>query len=337
MYFNNEPLLWFLLLIPLLLLLSARSYRRANTWLISFSRQPKPPIPYIITLICLCATLLTLTFSLAKPTIQYEKTYFNRGGIEVVIGIDVSKSMLAEDVSLPADGTQLFSIMNRLNRARYFAIDLLSHLHGERVGIYIFANEGVEIVPFTTDYGYCRYVLRHINDAEITIPGSNLGAAIRSGMAIAESSPTKGLKRIILLSDGEDITADKSSLYDSASQAAEKDIKIYTVGIGMGRNVLIPIRSADGQSILNYYLDEDGSHLKTNLVPETLQNIATITGGRYFRIDRDMDPDLFMEILLQDAQGEEETTSTELAWFDLSPVFLIMGLAFFLIGSIVDQ
>jgi len=270
--------------------------------------------------------------SLAGLKVQYQRTYFDRAGIELAIAIDVSKSMLAEDVSFPLEGRRLFNVLNRLNRARYFALNFLSELHGERIGAYLFANIGVEVIPFTRDYGYCRYILRHINDADITVPGSDLGDAIRTGIAMLESSHHAGEKVIVLISDGEDITLDKSSLYESAQRAASKRIKIFTVGVGTGKGVLIPIRSQDGISILDYYVDEDGSYLKTSLVQDTLRNIASITGGLYLRVTDENASANLMESVLQQAKFSEKTKSVEPAWFDLSPFLLMAGLAFFIVG-----
>lgn len=337
MSFDNTAMLWLLSLIIPFAYFSFRSFRTSNRWIYSFARNKKKFVPYLLTTIFFGFTFMSVTFSLAEPKFQYEKTYFNRAGIEIAIGIDVSKSMLAEDVAFPAEGTELFTVFNRLNRARYFALNLLSELHGEWVGVYMFASKGVEIVPFTTDYGYCRYVLKHLNETEITIPGSDLGEAVKSGVAMLENSRNKGAKIIILISDGEDISLDKSSIYTSAQRAAEKRIKIYPVGIGTGKGVLIPIRNEDGTAILNYYIDEDGTYLKTSLIPDTLKSIATITGGEYFRLTEEIIMEKLMGDILKEAKTVEETKSVEPAWFNLSPVFLIAGLVFFIVGILINR
>jgi Ca-activated chloride channel family protein len=234
--------------------------------------------------------------------------------------------MLAEDAALPPESEAQFTVSHRLNRARYFAMELLPQLHGERLGIFMFADRVVEIVPFTRDYGYCRYVLTHINDANIVAPGSNLAEAIRAGSATLEASGDKGARVMILLSDGEDISPDKSSVYQAAQQAAEKRIKIYTVGVGASKEVLLPIRSPDGTSIVGYYSDQDGSPLRSSLVPDTLKHIAATTGGKYLRVNREKAPEELMESILQQAKELPETKSTELAWVDLSAFFLGGGL-----------
>ncbi len=334
MIFDSPYHLWFMTVIPVFIGLSIQSYLKSNRWLFLFTRKKRTFEPYLIATVILCLTIVAFSISLAKPKIQYEKTYFNRADIEFVIGIDVSKSMLAEDTVFPVEGRKLFKVFNRLNRSRNFILNTLSELHGERLGMYIFASEGIEIVPFTRDYGYCNYVIRHINDANITVPGSDLGEAIKTGIAMLETSRNKGTKAVILISDGEDISFDKSSLYESARHAASMGIRIYTVGVGSGKGVLIPIRNVDGTAILNYYLDEDGTFLKTKLEQETLINISNITGGHYFQVNEKDAPENLIKVILKDSKVSGETKSVELAWFDLSPIFLLAAL-FLLVAEIV--
>lgn len=332
MMFERSYILWFLALTPFFIYFSIQSYRKANKWLFLFARTKKNPLPYCLTTLSLCFSIIFVTLSLANPKVQYEKTIFNRSGIKLALGIDVSKSMFAEDVLFPLEGKELFTTFNRLNRARYFALNLLSELHGEQIGVFMFASKAVEIVPFTRDYGYCRYVLKHINETDITLPGSDLGEAIRTGISMLESSRNGGVKIIILISDGEDISLDKSFLDEANELAARKRIKIYTVGVGSGKGVLIPIRSESGASISGYYIDEDGAYLKTSLVEDTLKNIAVSTSGQYFRVSEENVPETLMHTILKEAKTVKETKGVELAWFNLSPFFLLAGLAFFIPG-----
>jgi Ca-activated chloride channel homolog len=269
--------------------------------------------------------------------VQYNKVVFNRSGIDVAIGVDVSKSMLAEDEMIPEEGKKLFAIPNRLNRARYCALNIITALRGERAGVFMFASKGVSIIPLTTDYGYCQYILKHFNDATIAIPGSDLNQAIATGVSLLEGSSRKTVKTIILISDGEDISDDKSPVYEAAQRAAAQGIAIYTVGIGMGRGVLIPIRDAAGTAIVDYYQDEDGSYLKTRLEQDTLKGISTITGGSYFRAHDEHSEDGIVDAILKRARTIEYTRATEPAWFYLSPLLLCAAFIFFIIGLIAGR
>jgi Ca-activated chloride channel family protein len=336
MNLENSGYLWLLLVIPCFLFYSLISYKEASNWLYRFAHVNKRPIPYFVSTLFYTLALGAVIFSLAEPKVQYTKVVFNRSGIDVAIGIDVSKSMLAEDETVPVEGKKLFAIPNRLNRARYSALNIISVLRGERAGVFMFASKGVSVVPLTTDYGYCQYILKHVNDATIAIPGSDLSQAIATGVSLFEGGSRKTVKTIILISDGEDISDDKSPIYEAAQRAAAQGIAIYTVGIGMGQGVLIPIRDSEA-NIEGYYLDEDGSYLKTRREQDTLKSISTITGGRYFRAHDERSEDGIVDAILKRARTIEYTRATEPAWFSLSPLLLCGAFLFFIIGIIAGR
>lgn len=334
MIIEQPPFLWCLAAVPLFLGMSIRSYRQSRRWLYRFAGRQKKFGPYLQNILLLSLTVIALTLALAKPKIAYEKVYFNRAGIAIALGIDISKSMLTEDVALPVGERHLFRIANRLNHARWFAMRFLAELHGESVGAFIFADEGIEIVPLTTDYAFSRYILKHINDADITVPGSDLANAIATGVDMLESTSKASAQFIVLISDGEDIGDNVTRLHAAAQKAAMQGIKIFTVGIGSDRGSLIPIRDRDGTAILNYYTDADGNFLKTRSVHYTLEKIASITAGQYFHLPDGHIPRSISGAILTDAEFIEETKGVELAWFQLSPVLLIVGLVLFMIAQI---
>jgi len=334
MTLENSGYLWLLLVIPCFVVCAILSYRDAGNWLYRFAHVKRRPFRFAVSTLCFALALGAVICSLAEPKAQYTRVVFNRSGIDVVIGLDVSKSMLAEDEAIPEEGRKLFAVPNRLNRARYSALNILGALRGERAGVFIYASKGVTIVPLTTDYGYCQYVLKHVNDATITIPGSDLSQAIATGASLFEGSSRKAVKAIILISDGEDISDDKSPIYEAAQRAASQGIAIYTIGIGMGQGVLIPIRGFGGD-IEDYYRDEDGSYLKTRLEQDTLKSISEMTGGRFFRAHDERSEDGIVDSILKRARTIEYTRATEPAWFSLSPVLLCAALLFLVLGILV--
>jgi Ca-activated chloride channel family protein len=337
MNLENSGYLWLLLVIPCFLYYSFISHKKASNWLYRFAHNNKRLLPYVFSTLFFSLALGAVIFSLAEPKVQYNKIVFNRSGIDIAIGIDVSKSMLAEDEMLPEEGKKLFAIPNRLNRARYCALNIINALRGEPVGIFMFASKGVSIIPLTTDYGYCQYILKHFNEATIAIPGSDLSQAIVTGVSMFADTSRKTVKTIILISDGEDISDDKSPIYEAAKRAASQGIAIYTVGAGMGRGVLIPIRDAAGTAIVDYYRDEDGSYLKTRLEQDTLKSISDITGGRYFRARDERSEDGIVDAIVKRARTIEYTRVTEPAWFHLSPLLLCAALIFFIIALIAGR
>ena len=336
MSLEHSGYLWLLLIIPCFLLLSFVSHRQASKWLYRFACVKRPPIPRVVATLFFSLTLGGVIFALAEPKVQYTRVVFNRSGIDVAIGIDVSKSMLAEDEAIPEEGKKLFAVPNRLNRARYSALNIISALRGERAGVFMFAGRGIPIVPLTNDYSYCQYILKHVNDAAIAIPGSDLGQAIATGVSLFEGSPRKTVKAIILISDGEDISDDRSPIYEAAQRAATQGIAIYTVGTGMGQGVLIPIRDAGG-NIEDYYRDEDGSYLKTRLEQDTLKSISEMSGGRYYRAHDERSEDGIVDAVLKRARTIEYTRAIEPAWFYLSPLLLCAAFIFFIIGIIAGR
>jgi Ca-activated chloride channel family protein len=336
MNLEHSGYVWLLLVIPFFLVYSFISYRKASDWLYRFARVRKSPIPYAVSTLFLALALAGVILSLAGPAVQYTRVVFNRSGIDIALGIDVSKSMLAEDEAIPAEGKKLFTIPNRLNRARYFALNIISALRGERVGVFMFASKGVPIVPLTNDYGYCQYILKHVNDATITIPGSDLSQAIATGVSLFDESPRKTVKAVILISDGEDISDDKTPVYEAAQKAATRGVAFYTIGIGMGQNVLIPVRDSQG-NIDGYYRDEDGSYLKTRLEQDTLKGISEMTGGIYLRAHDEQSEERIVNAVLKRARAVEYTRATEPAWFQLAPLLLCGAFLFLVTGIIVGR
>ncbi len=337
MALDAPPCLWLLLIVPLFLCASLLSIGRVAAWHEAFARVRKSRLRLTLQTLLLCLILCLLSLAVARPKVAYERTVFNRSGIDVVIGIDVSKSMLAEDATLPVETEGIFRVANRLNRARSFALDILSRLRGERIGVFLFGSKGVEVVPFTRDYGFCRYILTYINDAEITVQGSDLGEALRTGVSMFEEEGSQAARILILLSDGEDIRRDPSFFSESVALAASQTVHVFTVGIGAGRGVLIPVRSDDGRKIVSYYFDQEGDYLKTRLEPEPLKEIARMTGGAYFPATAPDAPDAVMKSILKEARGVGYTKSTEPAWMGLSPFLLLGGFLLFACGTWVGR
>ena len=136
----------------------------------------------------------------------------------------------------------------------------------------------------------------------------------------------------VIIDNEEHFTAGLKERIEAARILADKGIKVYTVGIGTGKEVLVPVRSDDGRTIVDYYIDEDGEYLRTSLVQDTLKNIANITGGEYFRLTEEKTPEKLTQAILERAKTVEETKSVELAWFNLSPLFILAGLISFIVG-----
>lgn len=218
------------------------------------------------------ASILSLAFllfviTLSRPQFGKKVVELKKTGIDLIIAVDTSLSMLAEDMK-----------PNRLERAKMEISNLLDMLCGDQIGIVVFAGEAYTQCPLTLDYDAARMFLEIIDTNSVPKPGTNLGRAISQAM---DSYPEgqKKHKAVILLTDGED--HDGNSI-EAAEKAASEGIKIYTIGIGAGSGEPIPLRSDDGK-ISGYKKDKSDQVVLSKLDERTLQDIALKTGGKYYR------------------------------------------------------
>jgi Ca-activated chloride channel family protein len=273
MPFGRPDALWLLLLIPVLGLLLAWTRLRRRRLLGRFGREDlvarlvEAPgagrWAARLLLILLASTFLVLT--LARPRWGRKVEEVRRRGVDVLVAVDVSDSMLATDVQ-----------PSRLARARGLVSTLLDRLAGDRVGLIAFAGEATTLCPLTLDYAAARVFLDVLDGSLVPLPGTDLAAAIR------RASETFGrrerrYKILILLTDGEDHGREA---LDAAREAASEGVVIYTVGLGTGAGSPIPLREASG-AIRGYKQDRSGRIVTSRLDPVKLAEIAEAADGRY--------------------------------------------------------
>lgn len=204
-----------------------------------------------------------LFLALAQPRWGYEWQEQKSKGIDILFALDVSKSMLAEDIK-----------PNRLERSKYAILDLTQKLEGDRFGLITFAGNAFLQCPLTLDYNAFRESLEQADPSVIYQGGTNIGAAIRTAEPVF--SKEDNFKILILITDGEDL---EQSGVTAATHAAKNDIKIYTVGVGTTQGELIPIK--DKNNAPDFLRDPSGNVVKTKLDEKVLKEIAEITGGFY--------------------------------------------------------
>jgi Ca-activated chloride channel family protein len=215
-------------------------------------------------LVIIAATFLIL--SLAMPQIGTRLTMAKRYGVDILVAIDTSLSMLAQDIK-----------PNRLEKAKLEIDSLIDKLKGDRVGILTFAGDSFVQCPLTLDYAAAKMFLSIIESSMMPKPGTAIGDAIRTA---AKSFIKKERKHkvLILLTDGEDHDTDPIG----ASREAKKNgIIIYTIGIGTRKGEPIPIIDESG-NLKGYKKDRNGEVVMTKLDEDMLQKIALITDGRYY-------------------------------------------------------
>lgn len=213
------------------------------------------------------AAIALLVVALAGPQWGFHWEEVRREGVDIVIALDTSRSMLAQDLK-----------PNRLTRAKLAIEDLLAQLHGDRVGLVAFAGSAFVQCPLTLDYRAFAESLRAVNVGIIPKGGTAIGEAISTGVQAFEAHQSK-YEALILITDGED---HDGKVEDAAKQAAERGIKIYTVGIGTTDGELIPSGDATGAGFLK---DRKGNVVKSRLDDSSLKTVAVTTGGAYVHGD----------------------------------------------------
>ncbi len=224
--------------------------------------------------------VLCLLLALVGPQWGFRWQEVRRRGVDLVIALDVSKSMLAEDVK-----------PNRLERAKLAVQELVPLLRGDRIGLVAFAGTSFVQCPLTTDYGAFLLTLEELSPDVIPLGGTALGRAIRSGLDAFEPGRStsqvpgappdraQGASRVlVLITDGEDHEGQGVA---AAKDAAKAGVTIFCVGIGTADGELIPI--ADDQGRPTFLKDREGRTVKSRLDETTLQRVAAETGGTSVR------------------------------------------------------
>lgn len=207
-------------------------------------------------------SLCFIILSLAEPKWGFHIEEVKRRGIDLVIALDVSKSMLAEDVK-----------PNRLSRAKLEIESLLNRLPGDRVALLLFAGSAFIQCPLTLDYGAVKLFLEDVTIESIPRGGTNIGGAIQKSIEAFEGEEG-GERVILLLTDGED---HGGGLEEALGQAKKKHITIYPVGVGKREGAPIPVADASGR--IEYLRSRDDSIVLSKLDPRLLERMAQETGG----------------------------------------------------------
>src|SRR5213075_3122680 len=276
MTFGVPQWLWGLLVIPLLIALFIRSERRGLKRLQEFVsarllpqlagtvNRPRRILRFGLQLLGLALAII----SLAQPRWGYTFEDVKRKGLDLLIAVDTSRSMLSNDVQ-----------PNRLERVKLAAHDLINELQGDRVGLIAFAGRAFLQAPLTIDY---EAVMESINDLDTkTIPegGTNISEAI----SLATQSFGKsamGNRALVIFTDGEELSGDAMK---SAKMAADAGVRIFTIGVGTSEGSLIPIAGEEGRT--SFVNDSSGQVVKSKLDEKRLREIAQSTGGFYLHLE----------------------------------------------------
>lgn len=266
--FAHPEYLLLLLIIPLLLIVFALSVMRKRKLLakignVDLMSQLMPDVSHRrgwLKIILFCLAILCVVVALSRPQTGAKVKETSRKGVEVMIALDVSNSMLAQDYK-----------PNRLERAKLSLSRLVDKLHNDRIGLIVFAGNAFVQLPITSDYVSAKIFLKSINPGIVATQGTNFAKAIELAMRSFTENSEKS-RALIIISDGED---QEEGAITAAQEAAKQGIVIHTIGIGSTKGELI--KMPDG----NFLKDKDGNMVVTRLNENVLQSIAAETKGGY--------------------------------------------------------
>jgi Ca-activated chloride channel family protein len=203
--------------------------------------------------------------ALARPQLGSKLEKGQRKGLDLFICLDVSNSMLAQDIQ-----------PDRISRARNAVGKMIDELKNDRIGIVVFAGKAYVQLPITTDYSAAKLFLSYLNPGMVPTQGTAIGESIR--LAMSSFDENKHSKAIIVITDGENHEDDA---IEAAKEAAAEGIKVYAVGMGLPEGAPIPVYS--GENMTAYKKDNSGNTVITKLNDDLLQKLAVAGGGVYVR------------------------------------------------------
>src|SRR6266700_1968486 len=276
MTFGAPQWLWGLLLIPLLVALFVRAERRGLRRLQEFVsarllsqlagtvNRPRRILRFALQLLGLALAII----SLAQPRWGYTFEDVKRKGLDLLIAVDTSRSMLSNDVQ-----------PNRLDRVKLAIQDLIGQLQGDRVGLIAFAGRAFLQAPLTIDYDAVVEALSDLDTKTIPEGGTNISSAITLATQSFGKS-AMGNRALVIFTDGEELSGDAVK---TAKEAADAGVRIFTVGVGTPQGSLIPIAGENGETA--FVKDSAGQVVKSKLDDKRLREIAQTTDGFYLHLE----------------------------------------------------
>ncbi len=263
---------WVLLVIPVIILLFLivqlwkRNAQRkfADNKLLQKLSPNQSLFKSILKIIVLSLAFAFFALALVNPKIGTKLETVKREGVDIVFAVDVSKSMLAEDIA-----------PNRLEKSKQLVTQIINNLASDRIGIIAYAGKAFPQLPITTDYAAAKLFLQNMNTDMLSSQGTAISEAIELAKTYFNDEEQTN-RVLIIISDGEDHSNAASGV---AEEASEEGIRIFTIGVGDVKGAPIPIKR--NGIILNYKKDKNGETVITKLNEQTLKDIANEANGAY--------------------------------------------------------
>lgn len=265
-----------------------------------------------------CLALFFLIISLANPKMGTKLETVKREGVDIVFALDVSKSMISEDIA-----------PNRLEKAKQIITRIVENLGSDRIGIIIYAGNSYPLLPITTDYAAAKMFLQNANTDMVSNQGTAINEAIERAITFYDDNEQTN-RFLVIVSDGED---HEENTMDLAKEAAEKGIKIYTVGIGTAKGGPIPLKE-DGR-IIGYKKDNRGMVVVTQMNEQVLRDIADAGNGKYINGNKTQETIASIKDILQKAEKNEFETKQFSDYEDQFQWFIGIGLLLLVIDLLL--
>ena len=301
--FEDPIYLWLLVLIPVLALIRFISYRNQRKRLRKFGDPSllkelmpdvsrfRPSVKFWVML----GALALLIVMLARPQLGTKISHEKRMGIETIIALDISNSMLAEDI-----------IPSRLDRSKMMVENLVDHFTNDKIGLIVFAGDAFVQLPITSDYVSAKMFLSSINPSMMATQGTDIARAIE--MATHSFTQEEGIgKAIIVITDGED---HEGGALEAAEAAKEEGMRVYVLGVGSTNGAPIPI-SGTG----DYMKDRSGNTVMSALNEDMCKQVAQAGGGAYIHVENNSAAQQQLDHEL-DKLAKKETSTTVYSEFD---------------------
>lgn len=325
--------MWLLFVVPAALLPAYIwcFWRKARTLRVLASTEMLKKINISVSLkkqifkaLALVLAFVSTVVALTEPKWNPQPQQIKRKGRDVVILLDTSRSMLAEDIK-----------PNRLERSKIAIADLLETLQGDRIAIVTFAGNATVKCPLTQDYAFVRMVLADISTESTSRGGTLIGDAIRKATEDVFDRQSREYKDIILITDGED---HDSFPVQAAEKAATEGIRIIAIGLGDDQaGSRIPITEPDGETT---FLKYQGQEVWSKLDSDTLRKIVYATaGGQYLSVEPGTTLDLgeIYTELIASAEKRELESATMMKYDEKFQIFLALGIALIIGEALISE
>ena len=313
--FEDPIYLWMLLIIPILVLVRFIIWQKRKRNLRKFGdpsllKEMMPDVSKYRPTIKFCLLLSAITiliFMIARPQVGSKISHEKREGIEVLIALDISNSMLAQDV-----------IPSRLEKSKLLIEDLVDHFTNDKVGLVVFAGDAFVQLPITNDYVSAKMFLQNINPSLITTQGTDLARAISLSQSCFTQREHIG-RAIIVITDGED---HEGGALEAAREAYKKGINVFILGVGTSKGAPIP----DGNG--GYLKDNSGQTVLSALNEQMCQQVAKAGNGVYIHVDNTSDA---QEKLNKELSKLQSGISDTVVYSEYNEQFQIFGIILLLL------